>query len=342
MFEHLLFAVFAVSTFAFLKPFVGTIWWQPRMWVGKMFKGIGLTFSLLISLTVISITILEATAPKGTLVYEAARLPRHFYQLNQQEVENLNIQKVFYGSYYRQYMLVCKPSQPTIEQDKIILFIHGGGWHVGKPENHLKVAESLAGQGYIVLMPAYRRGPVFDFDDINQDMTKALKKALEIRNENGWSDKTFVLGGTSAGGNLAALLLFNTERHEALGINQDIFSGMFTLAGALDLEKMSKTPLLRRYAGKADSQRFHNANPVNYISPGAHVPVMCIQGIKDGMVSEKSADSFVQYLKDIDSNLVQYYKVPDASHIEISSAWYYDKSADFGQMSALKKWLNSL
>jgi acetyl esterase/lipase len=342
MFEHLLFAVFAVSTFAFLKPFVGTIWWQPRMWVGKMFKGIGLAFSLLISLTVISITVLEATAPKGSFVYEAARLPRHFYLLNQQEVKNLEIQKVFYGSYYRQYMLICKPSQVTIEQDKIIFFIHGGGWHIGKPENHLKVAESLAEEGYIVLMPAYRRGPVFDFDDINQDMTKALEKALEIRIENGWEDKTIVLGGTSAGGNLAALLLFNTERHEALGINQDIFSGMFTLAGALDLDKMSKSPALRRYAGKSDSERFRSANPVNYISKDAHVPVMCIQGIKDGLVSEKSADSFVKYLKDIDSNLVQYYKVPDASHIEISSAWYYDKSADFGQMSALKKWLNSL
>jgi acetyl esterase/lipase len=342
MFEYLLFTVFVVSTFTFLKPFFGTIWWQPRMWVGKMFKGIGLTFSLLISLTVISVTILEATAPKGTFVYEAARFPRHFYQLSHQEVQNLEIQKVFYGTYYRQYMLVCKPSRPTVEQNKIVMFIHGGGWHVGKPENHLKIAESLTEQGYIVLMPAYRRGPVFDFDDINQDMTKALEKALEIRNEYGWTDKTIILGGTSAGGNLAALLLFNTERHKALGIDQGVFSGMFTLAGVLDLNKMSRSPLLRRYAGKSDSKRFHNANPVNFISKNANVPVMCIQGIKDGLVSEKSADSFVQYLKDIDSNLVQYYRVPEASHIEISSAWYYDKSADYGQMKALIQWLDSL
>jgi len=342
MFEYLLFAVFAVSTFAFIKPFVGKIWWRPRMWVGKMFKGIGLTFSLLISLTVVSVTILEATAKKGSFVYEAARLPRHYYKLHQQEVENLDIQKVFYGSYYRQYLLVCKPKQATVEQDKIILFIHGGGWHVGKPENHLKIAESLAEEGYIVLMPAYRRGPVFDFDDINQDMTKALAKTLELIKENGWTDKSIILGGTSAGGNLAALLLFNTERHEALGIHQDIFSGMFTLAGALDLEKMSKSPALRSYAGKTNSERFRKANPVTYISSDAHVPVMCIQGIKDGLVSEKSADSFVQYLKDIDSNLVHYYKVPNASHIEIASAWYYDPAADFGQISALKKWLDSL
>lgn len=342
MFEYLLFTVFVVSTFAFLKPFIGKVWWSPRMWIGKFFKGLGLTFSLLISLTVISITILEATAPKGSFMYEAARLPRHFYQLNQQEVENLNIQKVFYGSYYRQYILVCKPKQLTSEQEQIIFFVHGGGWHVGKPENHLKIAEVLTEQGYIVLMPAYRRGPVFDFDDINQDMTNALKKALEIRNENGWTDKTIVLGGTSAGGNLAALLLFDSKRLEDMGINQDLFSGMFTLAGALDLDKMSRTPALRSYAGKADSKRFFDANPVNHISKDSHVPVMCIQGIKDGLVSEKSADSFVQYLKDIDSNLVQYYKVPEASHIEISSAWYYDKSADYGQMTALIKWLNAL
>jgi acetyl esterase/lipase len=342
MFEILLWTFFIISTFIFLKAFIGRKWWQPRMCIGKAFKGIGLTLSFFTSISILSFSVLEATAPKGSLAYEAVRLPRHYYEMSKQENANIKVSKIKYGKSSRQYLLVCEPISNVPSKDKIVLFIHGGGWHSGTPERNLKMADFLALEGYTVILPTYRRGPVYDQDEILEDIEVALGKTLEIMKLNGWKHKRIVLGGTSAGGHLAALLLYDIDRHKRLGIQQSAFAGMFSLAGPLDISEMDETLVLRRFAGKSGTARFDKANPVCYVSGKEKVPVLCIQGSADGMVPSRSADSFIRRISAEDGSRVVYIKIEGATHIDITSGWYYNAASDFGQVKTLKSWLNSL
>lgn len=339
MFELLFYSLLVISSFTLLKAFIGPKWWKPRYVIGKIFKGTGLVLVSILTLILWSVTVLEATAPKGTLLHEVARLPKHYFLLRQQKTDSLSVDRISYGPHSNHYMLICRDKKSEAKPSKIIFFVHGGGWHVGRPESHLKLAEKLATEGYVVLMPAYRKGPIHDYEEINNDMTLALKAALMLQKEQNWTEIPFILGGTSAGGNLAALLLYDKERLNSLGINQDYFSGLFSLAGALDIERMNPTFVLKRYAGTPKDSKFYDANPVCHIDQNEHIPVLCIQGAEDGLVQPEAAESFVSYLRTIDSNMVEYHKIPGATHMDITSSWYYNKSSDFGQTTILLNWL---
>lgn len=300
--------------------------------------GVYITLALLLG----GFTFIGASVPKGTLIYEAIRLPGHYIKKKAQKIEGVNIEKISYGEHSKNYMLICTSETVKPYRNKIIYFIHGGGWQIGSPEGNLKMAEKLVNNGYIVLMPAYRKGPLHKYDDISADMTAALKATIKLRKERSWDNIPLILGGTSAGGNLAALLLYDEERLASLGIDQSYFSGLFSMAGALDLDQMRPTIVLKSYAGKPQSESFEMANPVCYIDETENTPVLCIQGDKDGLVNPESADSFVEHLKSINPSIVEYYKIKGATHLDITSGWYYKRESDFGQSALLLNWLNKL
>lgn len=342
MYELIFYSLLVLSTGLFIKSFIGRKWWKPRLIVGKILKNSGLAVAAMLALLLWSMKVLEATAPKGSLMHEAVRLPKHFYQLAKGEAKNMNIQQLNYGTHSRQYMLLCESKSVPAFRNKIIFYIHGGGWHMGRPERHFPLAEKLAAEGYTVIMPAYRLGPVFGYAELNEDMTSALKAALNLMETRGWDKKELVLGGTSAGGNLAALLLYDRERLAEMGLSQDIFAGLFSLAGALDLERMDATFALKNYAGEAHSVTFEQANPVCRIQSDECIPVLCIHGTADGLVKYDAAASFVQALQAIDNNLVELHAIPNATHIEVATKWYYNEASDFGQGEMLLQWLDCL
>jgi acetyl esterase/lipase len=342
MYELFFYAILLITTGLFVKSFIGKKWWKPRLVIGKILKSSGLGIIAMIALVLWSMKVLEATAPRGSLLHEAVRLPKHFYTLAQHEAQNLKIEEIRYGEHPRQYMLVCESAKTPASRNKIVFYVHGGGWHVGAPEQHFPLAEKLAAEGYTVIMPAYRLGPVFGYDALNEDMTSALKASLNLMETQGWCGKELVLGGTSAGSNLAALLLYDRDRLHSLGLSQGIFAGFFSLAGALDIEQMDESFALENYAGACEGSSFDQANPVCHMHEDEQVPVLCIHGTADGLVKYKAANSFVGILQTINPGLVELHAIPDATHIEIATKWYYSKKADYGQGDMLLNWLNHL
>lgn len=341
MYHVLFYSILIVSTLLLIKSRVGKKWWRPRHFLGKAAKNGGLLLLGLIALTLWTLQVLQLTAPRGSLLHEAARLPEHYFHLNRLKTEGLQVQRYTYGEHHRQYLLLIHPSTPQVK-GKIIFYVHGGGWHVGKPKSHLPLAKVFSDAGYTVVMPAYRLGPWHDYYDQSEDMHLALKRTLEIQNEQQWCEREIVLGGTSAGGNLAALLLYDRARLSQMGLSQRAFQGFFSLAGALDIAEMPATAVLQNYAGAPSSKRFAQANPVSYIRADEQVPVLCIHGDQDGLVSYHAACSFVDHLKRVDKNLVELHSIPGGTHLEVASEWYYKPAANYGQNQMLLTWLEKL
>lgn len=101
----------------------------------------------------------------------------------------------------RQYM----PSQTSEKPAGLFVYFHGGGWVFGDLEGHDALCQTLANELQMpVVSVDYRLAPEHPFPTPMQDCFDALCWCAENAEQLGADGKRLVVGGDSAGGNLAA------------------------------------------------------------------------------------------------------------------------------------------
>lgn len=277
---------------------------------------------------------------KGTFWYETIRLPLHFTKLFiLQAQENLNATKIHYGTHPNQYFLHLEGKDQKTSKP-CIFFIHGGGWTKGSPYQHTSLARKLNAIGYDVVLPAYRLTPEVDGELIEQDICKAFKKSNLFLVENGKSNE-FIIGGVSAGANLACNLSFKNLNINKSDVNHDQIKGVFSICGALNLNMIKATNTLNKFASEKGTTKFKALNPINHIDSTDNFPFLSMSTLSDGLTPVENIQSFTKKLKKINKN-VDEVVFNDLSHIALGSAWYYEPAYDKGQLDSLKNWLNKL
>lgn len=104
---------------------------------------------------------------------------------------------------------VFAPKEVPTEPMPLVVYIHGGGWTIGSPEDTAtscrRLVESL---GVTCIAPAYRQGPEDPFPAGINDSWDGIKWiAANAEAELGVSlSSGFLVGGSSAGGNMSAVL----------------------------------------------------------------------------------------------------------------------------------------
>jgi acetyl esterase len=103
---------------------------------------------------------------------------------------------------------------PTVPADTlgVLVWLHGGGWYVGDVESFDRVTRQLANaSGAVCLSVDYRLAPEHPYPAAVQDARAAVTWAAGAgAKQLGTDPSRVVVGGDSAGGNLAAV----TARHE--------------------------------------------------------------------------------------------------------------------------------
>jgi acetyl esterase len=86
----------------------------------------------------------------------------------------------------------------------VLLYLHGGGWVAGSPKSHQKLGMQFAENGYLTINLDYRLAPEHPFPAGLDDCLFATQWALDNAAKYGGDASRMVIGGDSAGGNLAA------------------------------------------------------------------------------------------------------------------------------------------
>jgi acetyl esterase len=86
----------------------------------------------------------------------------------------------------------------------VLVYLHGGGWVLGKPEDYRRLACRFAQAGFLVVNVDYRLAPEAPFPAAYDDCVFAVRWAGEQARRFGGDPTCLVIGGDSAGANLAA------------------------------------------------------------------------------------------------------------------------------------------
>lgn len=125
----------------------------------------------------------------------------------------------------------AKPARGTF------MFIHGGYWRALDKSDHAFVAPAMVAQGFAVAVVNYDLCPEVSIARIVEQVRRALIWLTQEGGPLGANIERFVVGGHSAGGHLAAMLL--ATDWSARRLERPPIAGGVTLSGVHDLRPLT-------------------------------------------------------------------------------------------------------
>lgn len=116
----------------------------------------------------------------------------------------------------------------------VFLFIHGGYWRALSKEHSAFMAPMLAAQGIATAVPDYTLAPAVSLAEITRQMRQALAFLWHNAPELGLDRSRIFVGGSSAGGHLAAMLAMVGWQRD-FGLPGSAVRGAMPISGLYDL-----------------------------------------------------------------------------------------------------------
>lgn len=111
-----------------------------------------------------------------------------------------------------------RTGRPT---DRVLLYLHGGGWVLGRPQDYDSMLTMLADRcNAVVLAPDYRKAPEHKAPHGLHDCLAVFDWLAAGPDECGTATPQVVVGGDSAGGNLSALVAQHARDHRTALLGQ--------------------------------------------------------------------------------------------------------------------------
>ncbi|WP_249126880.1 alpha/beta hydrolase [Brucella oryzae] len=145
----------------------------------------------------------------------------------------------------------------------VFVFIHGGYWRALSKEDSAMMAGMLAAEGIATVAVDYRLAPEVSLAEITREVRAALAFVWHHGREYGLDPDRISVGGSSAGGHLAAALLAEGWQDE-FGLPQDVVKFAMPVSGLFELAPVAAT----------FPQEWMKLSPadVDRLSPIRHIP----------------------------------------------------------------------
>lgn len=186
-----------------------------------------------------------------------------------------------------------------------IVFLHGGSWRSGSKREFKRMGSDLAQQGYVSFSIDYDlRAESFPLSW--NEARAAVRFLREHATQYRIDPARIVVAGTSAGGELAALVALAPDG-PALQLEPhptaETVSGAMIFNGVYDL--CFPAGVIKRYLGGNCSSRkdlYADASPIHHVHIGAP-PFFVGHGTRDHVVPYKAAEMFVDDLRKAQVNV---------------------------------------
>ncbi|KAF9541892.1 hypothetical protein EC957_002597 [Mortierella hygrophila] len=111
-------------------------------------------------------------------------------------------------------------SDHTVESNgnPVIIYVYGGAWDSGHKSMMMPMAQNLANQGYIVIVPDYTRYPQAKIEGMVRDVQDAVVWTSQNATRYGGDPSNIYLMGSGSGAHVASLAIMNDAIEQLGGI----------------------------------------------------------------------------------------------------------------------------
>jgi acetyl esterase/lipase len=196
-------------------------------------------------------------------------------------------------------------------REPVVVFFHGGRWTTGAAADFHFVGQALASQGFVAVLPEYRRYPQARFPDFVEDAARAVRwTETQIARFGGDPDKLFVMGHSS-GAHLAAMLALDAGFLAAAGGDRARLKGMIGLAGPYDFLPLTDADLRDMFG---PPERHELSQPIAF-ADGDNPPLLLLHGEDDETVRVRNTRNLATAVQRAGG------RVDSHVYAEMSHAW---------------------
>ena len=186
----------------------------------------------------------------------------------------------------RHVLDIYTPEGPSDAKRPVFFWIHGGGWVVGDKSNVGHKPRVLTEKGCVFVSTQYRLLPTVSMETLMEDIARSLAWVHRHIEKHGGNPEHVIVGGHSAGAQLAALLCTDHRWLERQEVPFTILKGCIPVDGdTYDIPKIISTAEHRQmlYGGKMftfghrqkfgnDPEKHVDFSAVTHVSAGKRIP----------------------------------------------------------------------
>ncbi len=213
-----------------------------------------------------------------------------FYRLLFKTKKYVTPERVDYGSDKDQYFLYYEPETPV--SDKIVVWVHGGGWNAGNPKFFDYVGQCMAREGYRFVSIGYRLSPKNKYPVQIEDTCAAFNAAVKYLKNKGADTSKIILSGPSAGAHLSSLLCYSKKVQQQYNVDISGVIGYIGVGGPYSFRK-TQGSTLKMLMGMLFEKGYdrEQAEPLSLMEESS-VPMLLIQSRHDGLIEFECAEDF--------------------------------------------------
>ncbi|MFN9498085.1 MAG: alpha/beta hydrolase [Erythrobacteraceae bacterium] len=188
---------------------------------------------------------------------------------------------------------IWAPADPPAGKLPVVIFWYGGGWANGDRAAYAFAGRALAKDGFLVVIPDYRKVPDVLFPAFLDDGAEAVAWLQANVAEHGGDPGRVALMGHSAGAYQAVMLALDSKRLAAAGADPGIVKAAVGLSGPYDFYPFDKP---RSIAAMGQWPRPEETQPIAFARADAP-PLLLVTSEGDETVRPKNANNLAAKLR---------------------------------------------
>ena len=215
-----------------------------------------------------------------------------------------------------QYFLYYEPKHTV--SNKIIIWLHGGGWNAGTPKYFDFVGQCVANAGYRFVSIGYRLSPKNKYPCQIEDVCAGYKAALRYLNDKKINTSKVIVSGPSAGAHLSSILCYSKSVQETYDVDVSNVIGFIGVGGPYSFSVHTSLSV-KLLLGQLFEKNYDRTKgePCTLMNE-SDIPMLLIQSRHDGLIDFSCAERFYEKAVSL-GNACELYEVVDKKN---THSWY--------------------
>lgn len=175
----------------------------------------------------------------------------------------------------------------------VLVFWHGGGWVKGARQDYAFAGRAFARQGFVVVIPDYRKVPEVRFPAFVQDGAEAVAWVRDNIARFGGDPQRIAFAGHSAGAHTAVLLALDPRWLKAADVDPGIVKAVVGLSGPYDFHPFTTRRSIDAMAQYPDPKVTQPIDQARADAP----PMLLVTSTRDETVRPRNAINLSKRLK---------------------------------------------